>query len=376
MVSIQELKPTDPELYIISSGGADLERFTDAAQEYRCSKRWQGGHWDASWWLPLDPDNGLDEDYLRDWFNNRLFLAHQARLSNKVVWDGLLWSMELTIEGETERRDVGSVFNALAGVYTNASDNTTYDTGFSLADNVRLYGQRQEIIVKNFVSAAEAAAAVASNLKLLSDDNPQPIGINPNAKDGLRVQAVGKCFTINNRFVTAGDDSTDDMSQYVREIIQGDCDQVTPGNIQSNTLQRRKSVQGYVRAWDALMEMVDAGDGTNPWRLWVTLGRVNYTIADPTPVMFWNGRAGGITHPNGNRSPWLIEPGVLRNLTQRAGTRPSDSFLTDARDRMVYELEMSMGQLDPQVKASAYDPAGLAAAVAINQQWLEDAANE
>ena len=122
--------------------------------------------------------------------------------------------------------------------------------------------------------------------------------------------------------------------------------------------------------------MVDAGDGTDPWRLWVTLGRVNYTIADPTPVMFWNGRENGITHPNGSRSPWLIEPGVLGNLTRRGGTRPPDSFLTDARDRMVYEVEMSIGQLDPQVKASAYDPAGLTAAVAINQQWLEDAANE
>lgn len=371
MAYLSELRPTQPELYIISQAGADLERFTPHAEEYRATKRWQGGDWEASWWIPLDPSNGLDEDYLRDWFNNRLFLPHQARLSRKIVWNGFIWSMELTVEGETERRDVGEVFNSLTAIWTDEADGGTYETAPQTADNTRLYGERQEIIIKNFVSEDEAEAAVTTNLQLMADDSPKPISINPNSKDGLRIQAVGPCFTLNNRFVSAGDDTVDDMSQYVREIIETDCEHATPGDIRQNTLQRRKSVQGYIRAWDALMEMVEAGDGTTPWRLWITQGRVNYTPADPTPTMYWTGRKRGITHPDGSKSPWLIEPGVVRNTTRRAGTRQPQSFLTDNRDRLVYEIELSMNQTDPQVKTEPYSPGNLAAAVEANLAWLE-----
>lgn len=102
----------------------------------------------------------------------------------------------------------------------------------------------------------------------------------------LAVTAFGYMNTAAWRFVTVGDGSMANASAWITEILTTDCEFLTPGRIQTNTLQVKKEVSIEQRAWDELLKITELGDGSgNIWRIYSDIDRlVHYEPLDPTPI--------------------------------------------------------------------------------------------
>jgi hypothetical protein len=89
--------------------------------------------------------------------------------------------------------------------------------------------------------------------------------------------------------------------------------------------------------------MADLGDANAlPWRAWVDIGRKLYfEPIDVTPV--YQERPGGLHLYNGEKVtvPWLVRPGVVRDMTYPIGRDEPGSFLSDCRDTWIEEVEVS-----------------------------------
>jgi hypothetical protein len=289
--------------------------------------------------------------YLREWFENRLGYRHVESIGGAVTWEGIIWTLDLSLDGIAERYDMAEIFNAVQSIYRDSAGAQQTTSWYIDQDSIDRYGRRELILVLDHVAAAEATAQAETTLALKSQPVVTPIAIDPELEDRLKVTAVGESFTMNNRYVTAGDGTTDDISTYVTEIINTDCDNIDPGVIESNTLQILKETDLPIRAWDLLLRLAESGDASdNPWRLTVGGGYASYQQADNTPLYEWRGRNPGLTSRLGGQSDWQLQPGVLRNLTRRQRTLPTGTFFDDGRDSIIGEVVMGDHMPFPQLK--------------------------
>jgi hypothetical protein len=322
--------------------------YADRAFGYRHSTRWQGGYWEASWTFKSPPSSDL---YLREWFENRLGHRHEETVGGAVTWEGIVWTMDLALDGIVERYDMGEIFNAVKSVYRDSGGSQQETAFFIDQDSIDRYGRRELIVVLDHVAAAEATAQAETTLALKSQPVSTPVAIDPEIDDGLKVTAVGEVFTMNNRYVTAGDGTTGNISDFVTTIINTDCDNIDPGVIETNTLQILKETDLPIRAWDLLLRLAESGDASdNPWRLTVGGGYAAYQAADNTPLYEWTGRNPGLTTRIGGQSYWQLQPGILRNLTRRQRTLPTGTFFDDGRDSLIGEVVMGDFMPFPQLK--------------------------
>lgn len=353
----------------------DVSLLNQSARRYQQSTRRIGGYWQAG--FDIDPSERVSDSYLVEWFN-RVGFGFQSRLGGAIVWAGLVWEIELALDGIKERRDYGTIFNAVKSVYTDSSGNSQQTSWYTNDASIAQYGRRELIIPLDDVSATEAQTKAQDELVKTAYPAAEVVGLGSKIKDGLTVTCTGLAFTGNNRYVTAGDGSTDNVSAFIQEIIEDDCDFLKVGRIQENTLQVVKEFDAPIRAWDALVDLADLGNGSTPFVIYVDSdGYVHYHEADNTPLYEWRGRAGGgLTTRLGGRSPWAYWPGVVRNLKRPSSTPPPGSFLADGRDIWVAEIGMSDGVDEPTIKPDGFDPADIERAVAQNERWLEQAAEE
>jgi hypothetical protein len=327
----------------LGSGAVDSD-YADLATRYRHSTRWQGGFWEASWFFPLGEH--VTDLYLRDWFENRLAFRHSERIGSLPTWEGYIWVMDLTLEGFTERVDMSELYNAIKTIYRDSAGAQQETSFYTDDDSIDRYGRREFVLTLDHVAAAEAQAAAQTLLTAKSLPSPRPVAIDPRDQDGLAVTAVGDVFTMNNKLVTAGDGTTDNISDYISDIISTDCEFVSEGVIDTNTLQILKETDLPTRAWDLLLRLTEAGDASdNPWRFTVEGGKAAYQQADNTPLYMWMGREQGLVAQIGPDNPWQMRPGVLRNTTRIHSSWPSTSFFQSGRDILIEEIEM--GDLMP-----------------------------
>jgi hypothetical protein len=334
-------------------GGAVEANYAELVTRYRHSIRFQGGFWEASWTFPLGTHT--NDRYLRDWFENRLFYKHQENTGATVSWEGYIWVMDLTLDGLTERMDMSNVHNAVKTIYRDSAGAQQETSFYTQDDSIDRYGRREFVLTLDHVAAAEAQAAAQTFLTVSAWPAPQVVAVNPDNPDGLHVTAVGDVFTMNNKIVTAGDASTDDISTYITDIISTDCEFVTAGVIEANTLQILKETDMPIRAWDLLLRLTEAGDASNNlWRFTVERGRASYQQADATPQYIWAGREQGMMATTGTVNPWQIRPAVMTHLIRTFSKLPSDSFFNSNRDILIEEIEMGDLMSFPRMK-----PAGV-----------------
>lgn len=344
--------------------------FSERTTRYRHSSRMQGGYWMASW--HFSPDDN-DIEYMERWFRNRLGHLMTERAGGTRTWHGVIWSMDLAINGWKERRSLETLWNAIKTIYTDTDGNEQETSWYTNATSIARYGRREYIITMDEVTAAQAEAEAQSMLVETADPWPRLLAVGRNIEDGLTVEAVGEVFTANNKYVTAGDDTDDNVSTYIQEIISTDCEFLTVGNIATNTTQVRKSFPTPIRVWDALLQLTMTGNGSTPYTIQVDIdGLMHYQPADSTPVYHWNGANKGLTTVLGNHQPWHVRPGVVRNMTRHKTTTIPGSFLTDGRDSWVAEVSMSDGQEQPQLKPFEFDEEEIERAIEQALRWMEE----
>ncbi len=354
----------------------DVAQLNQGARRYHRNIRRIAGFWDAG--FDMEPSKQTPLSYLTQWFENRLGFGFQDRLGGAITYAGLVWEMEFAQDGSKKRRDYGRIFNAVKVLYTDADGNSQQTSFYTNDSSIAQYGRRELIIPLDNVSATVAETKAQDELVKTAYPPAETIGLGRHIADGLTVTCAGLAFTANNRYVTAGDGSTDDVSTYITEIIQSDCDFLKVGRIQSNTLQVVKAFDTPIRAWDALADLTDLGDGTTPFVIYVDAdGYCHYHQADATPLYEWRGKSGGgLVTRLGGGSPWGLRPGVVRDLTRPSSTPVPGSFLTDGRDEWVAEIQMADGQDEPDLVPEGFDPADIERAVERNKRWLEQAAEE
>ncbi|MCA9367158.1 hypothetical protein KC887_02695 [Candidatus Kaiserbacteria bacterium] len=359
---------------LVGTGEVDVSRLNAAARQYKRSIRRVGGYWIADFWIY--PSQAAPEAYLREWFENRLGFGFREKLGGVITWDGVIWTMELALDGHKEKKDLGDVYNAVRTDYLDTDQAPQSTAWFTNAGSIAQYGRREEILYEDEIDATAAAAAAQDELLRQGDSFAQTVAIGSQVnQDGLHVTAVGRVVTANNRYITVDDGTTGNISDFVSDIIDTDCDFLKVGRIQTNTLQKKRTFNEPKRGWDAIVELLRLGDGTNPWVFYVDSdGYAHYEAASNIPRYEWRGRDGGLVGRLGNQTFWEFWPGVIRN-TKRTPTTPAPgTFLADGRDSWVMEVEMGDGFAEASLKPDGIDPEEIARAVEINkQQLLEDA---
>ena len=356
------------------TGAINDQLLNKAAQGYRRSIRRIGGFWVAE--FSILPGKNVPASYLVDWYENRLGHGFREKKAGTVTFDGIVWEMEMAIDGHKESKALDKVFNAVRTDYLDTAQEPQSTVWQVNQGSIDKYGRREQILYMDEIDATAAAALAKSELVSKGEVIPETVAIGPQVeKDGLHVTVVGKIFTANNRFITVADDTTGDVSDYVSDIITTDCDFLKVGRIQTNTLQVKRTLNEPKRAWDGLLELVALGDGTNPWLLYTDSdGYTHYEAASNIPRYEWRGRQGGLVSRMGAQSFWEFWPGVIRNVTRPKSVPAPGSFLSDGRDSWIMEVEIGDGFDAPELKPDGFDPEAISRAVATNQKILEEAA--
>jgi hypothetical protein len=103
----------------------------------------------------------------------------------------------------------------------------------------------------------------------------------------LDVTVCGYVFGMQWQIVSAGDATVGDASTWIRDIITTNADSlfVTPGRIDSNTLQVYRDTELEQYAWDEIQKITALGDANAmPWQCYVDTGqKVHYRQIPNTP---------------------------------------------------------------------------------------------
>lgn len=176
----------------------------------------------------------------------------------------------------------------------------------------------------------------------------RPIGYSKNAQDALSVTCCGYIFTANWRFNTVADGQTGNASDWIANTVALDCQFLEAGDIKTNPFQVKRELGGIAsRNWDVMSQVTSLGDGSTPWRIYVGQGRLlHYQPVDITPRYYLRER--GLYNQAGGQveiSPWLVQPGVVRDISYPLGRGQPNGILSDARDFFIDEIEVSAGKI-------------------------------
>lgn len=313
------------------------------------------GFYEASWWFPLDRDLGNTTSYLKEWFDNRLFCKIEEHV-DVTTWEGVVWTMKLTLEGITAQLDMQRMWNAVRCDYTDTAGSSGSTSWYTNDASITRYGRREYIVDARDVSATEAASLAQRFLAEHASPVLEVVDINPNAPSGLEVSAVGLVVTANNKYVEQAasylDNTTDDISNVVQDVIDNELEFLTAGNITSNTLQHTRTLDNPTRAYDYLVELTGFSDGSafTPWLVYVGAGAlIHYEEADPTTRYRWIDKERGLRDDLGSSNPWTFWPRPMRVLTLPTGEPVPGSFMDNRGDVWIEQIEMGQDWKQPSL---------------------------
>lgn len=343
-----------------------------AAITWRRSTRGMGGYWRGSFTLTGDKRR------LAKFFYERLGCHLVEKWGGMTTWEGMIYEMDLTTGGTTRRRSLDMMANYISISGTNNNGENFYTPGKSENTNSQQwFGRREELLVidgMNTVGIGTLESQARSDTYLKEHAWPwaRPVGVMGFGEDQLVVTVCGYCFTANWRYETAGDDSTDDVSTYISDLINGDCEFLREGRIAANTVQVIKGSTIPTRTFDVIVESTELGDADgNPWRFYVDNDRrANYQIISTIPEYYLRGgkvyaSAGG----SQEIAPWVVRPGVLRDTNYPVSKWDYAGWLDDARDIFIDEVEAGPGGL--VLKTDLFYEGEILAAQAAYQSNLE-----
>ena len=357
----------------LSLGGGFVKDYKSVAEDYRQIIRLLGGYWSSSWSLP-----GLSDASKVNFFKQRLGSHVVCKFGGLTVWEGLIWSMDLSQKGVTRRITMDDVRNRIKTEYIDiSSKNHTETSWYSKSASLQRYGTIEEVLRLDKVEAATAEAYAQTVLTEVQRPLPYPVSFKqPKPIDEpvtLKVEAVGYVYTLNYQYLTISD-SARDIDTSIALGLSTDSEFITTGSLTSNTIQVAPP-DTETRLWDWLEEITEIGDGTNPYFIQVLNNRrLKYGPLSPYPVMVWDGsRLKTSGNKPINNSHYTIRPGVIRDYTWNNIPLPSDYFLTNQQDSIVTEIEAGEKYDLPLLKTTRYNDSDYMAALAnANVDLMED----
>ncbi len=355
---------------VLENGGF-IEDITSKAIGWRRSIRAQGGYWQGEFSLTGDIQ------YLARYFYQYLGYHIDEKTAGRTTWEGLIYEMDFSIQGSIKRRSLDTMFNHWRVRFINTSNEIDLTTAASNSASITVYGRREEIWPVDGQDQAAVEAVRDSRLKENAYPHARGVGmeIGMQGEAKLLVRACGYAFTGNWRYESVGDDTDDNLSDWISEIVSTDCEFLNVGHIESNTLQVRKETRIEMRAWDVITKMLEMGINDKPARVYVDNGRYfNYETIDTNPQYFKRGvglygSAGASVEIN----PWQVRPTVVRDLNYPTAKLELDSWLEDARDEYISEVEVwdvGDGETKLVLKSEEYEEGEILTAQAAYQETL------
>jgi hypothetical protein len=346
---------------LTASGPKMIDNLTGRVFNYRFSRRLIGGDWLATFNL-----SGV-ESTLKTFFLTKLnfqFLHHWAQ---QKAWEGYIYEMDLTAQGITRRMSMSTVRNKIKAKFTDENGDIQETQWYEDTNSTRNFGTIEQIIWLEDVILETAQATAQTYLKLAAWPEPKVINIRETREISLEVTCAGHVFSLNNKYVTAGDGTQQNVSTYIKDIVDTDVEYVTAGRIDTNTTKVKTSFDRDMRAWDAIVELVEVGDASVPYVVQVQNGRrLTYWDPPPNPTIFW--QANAVTSKAGTNylnTPYKIRPGIMRDQTWgRREAVHTDSYLQSRADAIISEIEISDTSPVPMLKAEDYDDSDYMTALA------------
>lgn len=312
--------------------------------DWRRSIRTQGGYWTGEFTI-----TGNREE-LTKYFYNWLGYHVEERSGGIKTWEGMIYELDFTsAAGDwsvTRRRSLDDMYNSIQCTYT-LTDGTPQTVGpYTNNASIAKYGRRGAKIDLP-VGQYSAAAAQAYAYRYLKENSwpwARPIGVEfGQGESRLRVTVCGYVFTANWRYEGAGTGSADNISTWITTFINGYCDFLTVGNIQTNTLQVEPDKSA--RVYDTIMEYVKLGDANYmPWRFYVGNERkAYYESLHIMPDYYMRngklyGKSGSLIHDD----PWRVTPGVVRDMNYSASGVEYGGWLANKSDFWIDEIVCSL----------------------------------
>ena len=347
-----------------------LVNVTEQALNSRRSIRLFGGYWRATFTLELEL-----ADLMR-WFYNYLGCHFQERSGGEISWQGLVYEMTLDDGRVSRRRTLDEMYNHVRATYIDSNQAQQTTSAASQAQSIARYGRRENILsMDRFDQApAEARRDAFLNINAWPWARPESGMLQEARMPSLLVAACGYVFTANWRYTTTADNSNSTISTWLKDIIDTDCqDYLRSGQIASNSTALKQTLDVPTRSWDLVQELVELGDSSgNPYRCYVENERyVRYQQIVKQPDYYI--QKGQLTKTISDASgvnPWLVKPGVFRDLDYPIRRQEQGSWFDDARDFLTEEI--SVGALSGlSWRALEFDEAELLAAQQEYQTWLE-----
>jgi len=355
---------------VLASGGF-VEDITKNIVGYRRSIRAQGGYWQGEFTMVGDIK------YLARYFYQYLGFHFDERSGGKTTWEGMIYEMELSTGGTTRRRSLDMLYNHVRVRYIDTANEIALTSAASDTTSIAQYGRREQIWPIDGQDQTPAEAVRDTILQEYAYPYARTTGVTIGEDEGasLLVRVCGYAFTANWRYESAGDDTDDDLSTWINEIVTTDCEFLNVGKIESNTLQVRKETRVDMRAWDVITKMLEMGISDAPARVYVDNGRYfNYETISTTPQYFKRGDGlYGSAGANAQINPWQIRPAVVRDLTYPVSKVELGAWLTDARDWYVSEIEVwliSDDEIKIVLKSEEYEESEILAAQDAYQEQI------
>jgi hypothetical protein len=290
------------------------------ARGWRRSIRGIGGYWQGEFTLY----GKVDE--LAHFFYNYLGCHIEEYAGGAKTWEGMIYEVELTTDGSTRRRTYDLMFNHVRVRYRNTDNEVVLTSAVSNSASIQSNGQREQIWPFDGQDSG-------TSLGMIDDTS-------------LFVRVCGYVFTANWRYESAGDNTDDNLSDWLDEIITTDCPFLQIGKIASNTRQVRKETKLPMRAWDVVTKLLELGisDGSDivPARAYVDNERRFYYEEIRTMPNYFK-RGGGFYTSAGttiSADPWQVRPAVVRDLTYPIELLEVSGWLSDARDWYMSEVDV------------------------------------
>lgn len=356
---------------------------------WRRSIRLDGGFWQGVFRI----DTTIVPD-LFDPFYKWLGFHLVERTSGITSWEGMIYEAELSYNGIRRLRSLDTMYNAIDVSYQ--VDGEVSRVGWaSQTQSIDRYGLREQILSADNVPTATAQGYRDTFLGEHAWPWARPVALGLDGDTWLEFRVCGYVHTANWMHVKAGDGTSSNVNDYIKSIVgtahglssdhggsvsgAGDCQFLKAGNLATNTLQVPEEVQSDTRAWSHIANLAALGDSNGDrWIAAVDRGRVlNYTELDLSPryylrqgMIYDRGgtpmtnliKARGDPGPSKAQvNPWLIRPGVIRDMAYPVRRAERGSMFADARDSLITEVEIGIDGL-VSLKTAGFDEADILAA--------------
>jgi hypothetical protein len=325
----------------LSIGSAFVADFTDWALGWRRSINLNYGCKIGG--FRLYPDLGYTLGDLRQMFYELPGSHLEERSAGIKTWAGMIYSIDFCYRGDIRRRSLEDMSNAVKSLFIDDANAYQETAWYTDPASIAWFGRKENALQMNGFPQATAQSKAQSVLKATSKVYPKPVNIGTSLDTYLEVKVLGYAATANWRYVTAQDGLTGNANVWISNIVGTDCEFISAGDIQTNTVQVLRTNNIIRRALDTMLAVVDLGGPSfEPWQLYVDENRkLHYRPLDLAVKYHWQEQQ--LIIPNGEPvNPWMVAPGVVRDVEYPVGKKePGNSLLSDSRDALIEEIDVA-----------------------------------